>query len=438
MADIKTKSKIKGTIKTIDKSAVATEHMKSVLIQTREKSEKSADVPENSAEEYASNRLESSVDQVYHKAAHCFDKQGRKGVQTTKQNVIKAKDGFQKFKEKRAAQSLEKQSFRTIRNKGVKAAEQTPKKVKQSARPAENKPIKAVEKGSVKTVQKTIKNAENTSKAAVKTSERAAKTAHNMVKTTKRSVHVAKTAAAGIKAGIKTIIKAVKSVASAVVAGGWISVLIIIVICLVCLIFSSAYGIFFSGEDLETEMNIKSVIDEINTEYDKKLEEEKTSVPYDVLEIEGSRADWKEVLAVYAVKVNTDPDNPQEVVTMNESKKQILKDIFWDMNRISSETETKTETVIIEEDDGHGNIIQTENKVLKTYLYITVSHKTADEMANRYGFNQKQKDYLTELLKEENNTLWSVVSYGVGLVDDNIVTVALSQVGNVGDQPYWL
>lgn len=436
MADIKTKSKIKGTIKAIDKSAVAAEHIKSVLIQTKEKAEHSAEVPENSAEEYASNRFESGADRVSHETAHQFDKQGRKGVQRTKQNIVKTKDGIQKFKEKRAAQSLEKQSFRTIRNEKVKAAEQTPKKVKQYASPAEKKPIKAVEKGSVKTAQKTIKNAENTSKAAVKTSEQAAKTAHNTVKTAKRSVHAAKTAAAGIKAVIKTIITAAKSVASAVVAGGWISVLIIIVICLVCLIFSSAYGIFFSGEDLETEMNMKSVIDEINTEYDKKLEEEKTSVPYDVLEIEGSRADWKEVLAVYAVKVNTDPDNPQEVVTMNESKKQILKDIFWDMNEIYSKAETKIETVIIEEDDGHGNIIQKEKKVLKTYLRITVFRKTADEMANRYGFNQKQKDYLTELLKEENNTLWSAVSYGIGPCDDKIVTAALLQVGNVGGQPY--
>lgn len=426
MADIKTKSKIKGTIKTINKSTVASEHMKSVLIQTKEKAEHSEDVSENSAEEYASNRLESGVDRVSHETAHQFDKQGRKGVQRTKQNIVKTKDGIQKFKEKGAAQSLEKQSFRTIRNKGVKAAEQMPKKVKQYASPVEKKPIKAVERGSVKTAQKTIKNAKNTSKAAVKTSEQAAKTAHNTVKTTKRSVHTAKTAAAGIKAGIKTIITAVKSVASAVVAGGWISVLIIIVICLVCLIFSSAYGIFFSGEDLETEMNMKSVIDEINTEYDKKMEEEKTSVPYDILEIEGGVADWNEILAVYAVKVNTDPDNPQEVITMNESKKQILKDIFWDMNEIFSKAEAKTETVIIEEDDGHGNIIQTEKKVLRTYLYITVNHKTVEEMATEYSFNKKQKSYLTELLADENNSLWSQVLYGIAGADDQIVTLVLT------------
>ena len=59
------------------------------------------------------------------------------------------------------------------------------------------------------------------------------------------------------------------------------------------------------------------------------------------------------------------------------------------------------------------------------------------EMAAMYGFNQEQKDYLAELLQDENNQLWSQVLYGIGYSDDQIVTVALSQVGNVGGQPYW-
>ena len=158
---------------------------------------------------------------------------------------------------------------------------------------------------------------------------------------------------------------------------------------------------------------------------------------YDVLEMSGSRAVWKEVLAVYSVKVNTDPDNPMEVATVDETKKQLLSDIFWEMNDISSQTETKTHTEIEESDDGHGNIVQTETTVTETFLYITVTHKTVDEMAAMYGFNQEQKDYLAELLKDENNQLWSQVLYGIGYSDDQIVTVALSQVGNVGGQPYW-
>lgn len=126
-----------------------------------------------------------------------------------------------------------------------------------------------------------------------------------------------------------------------------------------------------------------------------------------------------------------------EVATVDETKKQLLSDIFWEMNDISSRTELKTHTEIEESDDGHGNIVQTETTVTETFLYITVSHKTVDEMAAMYGFNQEQKDYLAELLQDENNQLWSQVLYGIGYSDDQIVTVALSQVGNVGGQPYW-
>ena len=51
--------------------------------------------------------------------------------------------------------------------------------------------------------------------------------------------------------------------------------------------------------------------------------------------------------------------------------------------------------------------------------------------------NQEQKDYLTELLQDKNNSLWSSVLYGINASDDQIVTVALSQIGNVGGEPYW-
>lgn len=153
--------------------------------------------------------------------------------------------------------------------------------------------------------------------------------------------------------------------------------------------------------------------------------------------VKTSRAVWKEVLAVYSVKTTTDPDNPQEVATMDDNKKQLLTDIFWEMNEISSRTESKTETVITETDDGHGNIVQSETTQTRTYLYIAVSHKTAEEMADQYGFDDEQRQMLSELLADENNSLWSQVLYGISVGDGEIVTVALSQVGNVGGQPYW-
>ena len=81
-------------------------------------------------------------------------------------------------------------------------------------------------------------------------------------------------------------------------------------------------------------MTMKDVDREINTEYENELDNIKESVEYDVIDMRGSRSVWKDVLAVYSVKVNTDEDNPQEVATMNEEKKELLKDIFWEMQEI--------------------------------------------------------------------------------------------------------
>ena len=221
-------------------------------------------------------------------------------------------------------------------------------------------------------------------------------------------------------AAVKAIIAGTKALIAAIAAGGWVAVVVILVICLIGLLVSSVFGIFFSGEDSGNGMTMQTVVREINTEYDTRLDEIKSDTAYDVLEMSGSRAVWKEVLAVYSVKTTTDPDNPQEVATMDDNKKQFLTDIFWEMNEISSRTESKTETT------------QT-----RTYLYITVSHKTAEEMADQYGFDGEQRQMLSELLADENNSLWSQVLYDISVGDGEIVTVALSQVGNVGGQPYW-
>ena len=265
---------------------------------------------------------------------------------------------------------------------------------------------------------------------------------------TKKTVQIAKTITKAVAIGVKTATKAtvktvkatistIKSLVAAIAAGGWVAVVAIVVICLSALLLGSVFGIFFAGEDTGTGQTIQTVVHEINSDYDDKLMSIRDKSSYDVLEMKGSRAVWKEVLAVYSVKVNTDPDNPQEVVTMNDAKKKLLKTIFWDMNNISSRTEDKLETVITETDDGNGNIVQIKNTERRTYLYITVSHKTAYDMASKYGFNQEQRKYLDELLGDENNSLWSSVLYGTSGEDNQIVAVALSQVGSVGGRPYW-
>ena len=467
---IKTRVAEKG-IKAIDKAAVASERMKEAYIRTRDKADHSLYAAESSPGEYASDRLSAGVDNVTHEAIHPFDKQGRKGIKTTKENISKVKENIQKRKaaaeqpkkqaEKQAArktrQAADKISepVRTLRQErgAVKTLDRGKKSIKTVDRGRKTiKQASSTAKGTVKTASKSIKTAEKTAKASIKTTQQAAKAAQRTAQATARAakatahaaraaaraaVAAAKVAAKATIAAVKAIIAATKALIAAIAAGGWIAVLVIVIICLIGLLIGSCFGIFFSGEDSGSGYTMQNVVQEINDDYQQQIDTTKANLSHDVLEMSGSRAVWPEVLAVYAVKTTTDPDNPQEVATIDDSKKAILTAIFWEMNQISSRTETRTETVITETDDGNGNIVETETTVTQTYLYITVSHKTAEEMAAQYGFDEEQKEQLAELLDEENRSLWSAVLYGIYTEDGAIVSVALSQVGNVGGEPYW-
>ena len=336
---------------------------------------------------------------------------------------------------KRPAQTMGQTAKATGRSaKGtIKSAQRTVKTAQRTA------------KGTVKTAQHTsktaIKTADHTAKAAQKTAQATAKaakmTAYAARAAAKTAAATTKAAAKGVSATVKAMIASVKALVAAIAAGGWVAILAIVIICLIGLIVGSCFGIFFSGEDSGSGQTMPTVVREINQEYEGKLDGIKNGTTHDVLEMSGSRAVWPEVLAIYAVKTTTDPDNPQEVATMNDGKKELLKEIFWAMNEISSRTETATTTQTVETDDGEGNIVEEEAEVTTTTLYITVTHKTANEMADAYNFTADQRAQLAELLAEENRSMWSSALYGIGVGDGEIVVVALSQLGNVGGQPYW-
>lgn len=427
MPDIKTRDAVKGTVKAIDKSAVAAERMKDAYVRTKDKAEHSVFAAESSPEEYAADRTLTGTETAVHEAANGLDKAGRKGVKATKENISKAKDYFQRGKT-----DLPKKQAKDAMQRVRCSADTTQK--------------------TIKTTQKTIRTAEQTARTTIKTTQAAAKTAQKTAQATakaaKTAAHTARAAtkatAAGIKAAVKATAAAVKAIIAgtkaliaAIAAGGWIAVVVIIVVCLIGLIVGSCFGIFFSSEDSGTGQTMRQAVQEINADYQSQIDTTRANVTHDELEMSGSRAVWPEVLAVYAVKTTTNPDDSQEVATVDNGKKAILKDIFWQMNEISSRTESKTEEVITETDDGHGNIVETTTTVTRTYLYITVSHKTAEEMAEHFNFTADQRQQLSELLDEENRRLWSAVLYGIYSRDDVIVKVALSQVGNVGGEPYW-
>ena len=479
MSKIKTKESVKD-IKVLDKAAVASERMKTALIRSKDQMQNLMDDGQVSPSEYAEDKLRYAAEDVADRVGHDVSSGTKKAVNKGKEayrehreekRIQKNEERVRKYEEelRRSAQTSSPQqnaardtakknvetqraNTRIKRNQTIKTAERTEHTIKQSARSAGKQTVKAGAKGTVKSTEKAVKTAEKTSKAAIKTAEATAKATHKAAEATAKAAQkaaeiarqtailaykAAVAAAKAIAAAIKAIIAAIEKLIAAIAAGGWVAVVVAVVICLVALIVGSCFGIFFSSEDKnDGSQTMREVVVEINQDYQNQLDTIKANNPYDDLEMSGSRAVWPEVLSVYAVKTTTDPDNPQEVASVTEEKKQLLTDIFWEMNDISYRTETDTETEIIESDDGNGNILEETVEVTKTTLYITVSHKTAEQMSDQYRFNDNQDSQLDELLNVDNS-MWLAVLYGIYGSDDMIVQVALSQIGNVGGEPYW-
>lgn len=272
MADIKTRDTVKGTIKTLDKAAIAGQKMKQAYIATKDKAEHSVNTNENTAEEYAADKTEAGIDEIAHKGAYAFDKAGRKGVQETKQNIQSAKEGIQRFKQQRAEKAMNTQkmqgrpttvgssSAQTQTTSAIRTLEKPEKMVKQSATSAGKKNIKLAGKEVAKTTQRSVKTAEHTAKASIKTSQQTAKaaqkTAQATVKASQKAAQAAKKAAkatadtvkATAKATVATveaIIAGTKALVAAIAAGGWIAVLIIMIVVL----FGAAVAMFGGGSD---------------------------------------------------------------------------------------------------------------------------------------------------------------------------------------------
>ena len=412
MKDIKTKE-IKKDIKTLDKSRAISERMKNAAAQTKVESNQEVAENEDSPNKYASDRTEQALVRVKDKAIYELNKQGQKGLEETKQNISKARDYFRNRRNKCYInpQPKSSSSVKSTENQGSML-------IKQPSRSAGKMTAKTAEKHTIKTTQKSVKTAEKTSKVAIKKSGKAVqKTAQATAKASQKAAQAAraaakatvttiKTAAKATIAAVKAIIAGTKALVAAIAAGGWVAVVIIVVICLIALIVGSCFGIFFTGEDTGSKITLQQVVREINEDYQNQLKTIKANNPHDDLVITGTLATWPEVLSVYAVKTATDPDNPQEVATMTEGKKRILTNIFWEMNAIGYHITTHIETEAKESYNYEGNITKETTRVTKNILYITITHKTVDEMALNYNFNADQIQLLNELLANYNDSVW--------------------------------
>lgn len=231
MADIKTRDAVTGTIKAIDKSAVAAERMKDAFIRTKDEAQRSTSPAEDSPEKYAADKVTSLAETAASRTA-------RKAVQQS------ARSHTRPFSDRRTSTFTEMPQpeaagarFKREEHKRMllRTQRSSSETIKPSVREKRTRSIKTADRAvkpverSVRTVRRTARTIPANPGVTVKTANASARRAKAAAR---NSVEVVKKAAAAASKAIRAILAATKALVNAILAGSWIAITIVLVIVL--------------------------------------------------------------------------------------------------------------------------------------------------------------------------------------------------------------
>ena len=435
MRDIKTRNTDRSP-RVMDNAARAPKELaRRSLISSKKQAEETIVKSDDSESptEYAENR-------IGEKTKSAADRVKQNTVQGGKRFARKMNDMRRKKKQAmKSAQNVTKNTQKAARGT-AKATQKTARAARTSVKTAQ-RTVKATRAG-VKTAQKTVKTAQQAAKAAQKGMQAAAKAAQVAAKAAQAAARAAAAAAkAAVKvtiAIIKAIIAAIKALIAAIAAGGWIAVVILIVVVLVIALLS-VFGVFSANEASDGSKPMTETIETINAEFydsaQEKIDElsegaETVEVIYegDLESLESPLPNWSDVIAIYAAKTSLDPENPADVTVVDEENIQRLKEIFYDMNKVTYHAEEETETVIVTDDagkpvlDDDGDPVTQE--ITTRYIYVNVISADYLEAAEQYALTEDQSQMLSELMLPDYYPLFAELlgdtvgdggEYGFGL-----------------------
>lgn len=212
--------------------------------------------------------------------------------------------------------------------------------------------------------------------------------------TAQKTARTAKRAAKGLERVKAAVIRAGQAVARAAVGllgGAGAIIALILVIGGAAAVIGTPFGVFWSGNDSDAQ-SVPQAVARINSEFAAEISRIQAENPTDSVVIHrepdgGSDLtirNWTDIIAVFAVKTAGADADATDVVTIDEERIDLIRQVFWDMNTVRWYVQT-----IEHEDD------------TETILHITIMSKKATEMPDFYHFSKSQREALTEVLKPE-------------------------------------
>ena len=407
MRTAKTRESLRS-IKVVDKTEGLAKKSKNGASSLANSAEETQNPRHETEVEYAGNEVQDKEERSGRALVRGAARVGQWGYRTTVRNIQKWRNRPRKIKLKVEEPKQLPPPKRPLLTEGTKQGAKTASKGIKNGSKAAKKASRASAKAAKKTAKTSAKAAKQAAKASAKAAKAGVKMSVRAAQAIKRAaiatVKFIKVAVKAIIATAKAVIAGVKALVAAIAAGGWVAVLIIVIIVLVALVAGSIFAIFIPAE--QNGITVYDVMGELDREFHDKEQELLANCQYDVLTYEGEMADWNEIVAIYAVKLNLDTENPQEIATFDEAKADELRNIYRTMNTVRLETRTETKEVKKQVRDENGNLKEVTETVTTTYVTVKRTGLTAMQAADEYDFSDYQIEMLTMLLDEKNDELW--------------------------------
>lgn len=212
--------------------------------------------------------------------------------------------------------------------------------------------------------------------------------------TAQKTAQTAKRTAKGFAWLKNAVIRTGQAAARAAVGllgGAGALIALILVIGGAAAVIGTPFGVFWSGNDSDAQ-SVPQAVALINGEFAAEIGRIQTENPTDSVVIHrepdgGSDLtirNWTDIIAVFAVKTAGADADATDVVTIDEERIDLIRQVFRDMNTISYYVQS------IEHEDS-----------TETILHITITSKKATDMPDFYHFSKSQCEALTEVLKPE-------------------------------------
>ena len=407
MRTAKTRESLRS-IKVVDKTEGLAKKSKNGASSLANSAEETQNPRHETEVEYAGNEVQDKEERSGRALVRGAARVGQWGYRTTVRNIQKWRNRPRKIKLKVEEPKQLPPPKRPLLTEGTKQGAKTASKGIKNGSKAAKKASRASAKAAKKTAKTSAKAAKQAAKASAKAAKAGVKMSVRAAQAIKRAaiatVKFIKVAVKAIIATAKAVIAGVKALVAAIAAGGWVAVLIIVIIVIVALVAGSIFAIFIPAE--QNGITVYDVMGELDREFHDKEKELLANCQYDVLTYDGEMADWNEIVAIYAVKLNLDTENPQEIATFNEAKADELRNIYRTMNTVRLETRTETKEVKKQVRDEDGNLKEVTETITTTYVTVKRTGLTAMQAADEYDFTDYQIEMLTMLLDEKNDELW--------------------------------